>query len=63
MGNLVKEELVNGSEILTTTYTYDKVNNVLTVTDPNGNTTTNTYDYANRLLTQTDPQGGIVTNV
>ena len=63
VGNLVKEELVNGSEILTTTYTYDKVNNVLTVTDPNGNTTTNTYDYANRLLTQTDPQGGIVTNV
>ncbi len=63
VGNLVKEELVNGTKILTTTYTYDKVNNVLTVTDPNGNITTNTYDYANRLLTQTNPQGEIITNV
>ncbi len=41
-----------------TDYTYNDVNSVLTVQDPNGNTTTHTYDSAQRRRSTTVPLEG-----
>jgi RHS repeat-associated protein len=46
----------------TTIYTYDPLNDVLTVTDPNGNKTTNTYNGDGGELTSTQPDGTVTTN-
>ncbi|AKG24930.1 hypothetical protein IJ00_26700 (plasmid) [Calothrix sp. 336/3] len=45
----------------TTKYTWDKNNNVKTVTDALGDVTTNAYDALDRLITVTDALGGVVT--
>ena len=45
---------LNGSPV-TTSYTYNSFAEVLTMTDPLGNTTTNTYDANGNLLSVTSP--------
>jgi len=45
----------------TWTYTYDAAGNVLTETDPLGNTTTTTYDAAGNKLTETDANNHTTT--
>jgi YD repeat-containing protein len=44
---------------LTTQYTYDSQGNVLSVTDPNGNTTHSVYDDANEKLFSVSPTGAV----
>lgn len=39
-----------------TTYSYDAAGNLISVTDPNGNTTTYTYDALNRKTSETQPE-------
>ncbi|MBI2416008.1 MAG: DUF2380 domain-containing protein [Candidatus Kerfeldbacteria bacterium] len=47
-GNVTKEEVwIFGSDYAATSYTYDTYGNVLTQTDPLGNTTTTVYDADN----------------
>ncbi|MCU1349856.1 MAG: repeat protein [Acidobacteria bacterium] len=43
---------------IATTYAYDLQDNLVSVTDPNGNATTYAYDDFNRLQTQTSPVTG-----
>ncbi len=45
----------NTSDAATTTFAYDNVGNLVTVTDPNGNVTKNYYDQQNRLTDTDDP--------
>jgi RHS repeat-associated protein len=52
---LSKTAQLNGTAV-TTSYTYNSFGEVLTTTDPLGNTTTNTYDANGNLLTVTTPQ-------
>jgi RHS repeat-associated protein len=46
----------------TTTWTYDPEDNLLTTTDPLGNTTAYTYNATRQVLTTTDAGGGTTTN-
>ncbi|WP_255436090.1 RHS repeat-associated core domain-containing protein [Salinispora sp. H7-4] len=41
-----------------TTYTYDRLNQLTALVDPAGNTWTSTYDLAGRLTGKTDPDAG-----
>lgn len=50
---------VGGGGLNTTTYTYDKDGNTLTVKDGNNHTTTRTFDALNRLSTVTDANSGV----
>ncbi len=50
----------NKNGVQTVTYTYDKNNNLLTITDESG-TITRTYDEFNRVLTKTVPKIGKTT--
>ena len=52
---------VGGVSGETTTLTYDKDGNRLTVTDPDSNVTTNTFDALNRFATVTDANSGVTT--
>lgn len=51
---LSRSAQLNGAAV-TTTYTYNSLGEVLTMTDPLGNTTTNTYDANGNLLTVSSP--------
>ena len=53
---LTASKPLNVSTLATTSYTYNSFGEVLTMTDPSGNTTTNTYDPNGNLLTVTPPQ-------
>ena len=46
----------------TTTMTYDDMNNLISITDPNGNTTTYSYDTNGNLLHISAPEG-VTTNI
>jgi RHS repeat-associated protein len=50
---------VGGGNLDTTTFTYDKNGNVLTVKDGNNHTTTRVFDALNRLSTSTDANSGV----
>ncbi|MGB8451173.1 MAG: RHS repeat-associated core domain-containing protein, partial [Anaerocolumna sp.] len=50
---LTKHEVINGVEKGTTTYTYDTLNRLLTVTEPQGRVTTYEYDKAGNRLKET----------
>ena len=45
----------------TTTYTYDNLNRLATVSEPSGKTTAYTYDAAGNRLTQTETEGTVIT--
>ena len=47
--------------MVTTKYTYDLNDNVISVTDPNNNVTTNHYDDFGRLTKETSPVTGITS--
>ena len=61
-GNKIKEEYIDGSQISTTSYTYDFLGNVLTVKDPLNRVTTSTYDYAGNVITVTNANNQTITN-
>ncbi|MGB8455489.1 MAG: RHS repeat domain-containing protein, partial [Anaerocolumna sp.] len=50
---LTKHEVINGVEKGTTAYTYDTLNRLLTVTEPQGRVTTYEYDKAGNRLKET----------
>jgi RHS repeat-associated protein len=54
-GNVLSRSVQVGSSTLTSSYTYNSFGEVLTSTDPLGNTTTNTYDGSGNLLSTTTP--------
>lgn len=54
---LTKHEIINGLEKGTTTYTYDDLNRLVTVTEPNGRVTIYTYDAAGNRETETVIEG------
>ena len=53
---------VSGDGTLTTSMTYDSMNNLTSVTDPNNNTTTYTYDSKGNLTRISAPEG-VRTNI
>jgi len=58
----VKQTLATASGgFITTTYGYDAHGNLVSVTDPNGNTTTYVYDDFGQMLKQTSPVTGVTT--
>ena len=61
-GNLkTKIELANGVMRGETTYTYDKQNRLVSVTNPDGSTITYTYDKAGNRATETTVENGVET--
>src|SRR5207247_6170370 len=52
---------VNGQNSATTTYVYDALSHLTTITDPNSHTTSMSYDPLGRLRTHTSPVGGVET--
>jgi RHS repeat-associated protein len=57
-GNLlIKRNFMQNGDILDTVHSYDADNNVLSKTDPEGNTASFSYDGQGNLLTVTDPSG------
>ncbi|KKN17281.1 hypothetical protein LCGC14_0967420, partial [marine sediment metagenome] len=67
-GNLLKtindpsDPLTNPNGLnQTTTYTYDNMSRVLTITDPAGSTVTNEYDDLGQLVSVTDPNENTTT--
>ncbi len=57
-GRLVRVEEHNSAEVYATTYAYDCLGNLLTVTDNQGNATTITYDSLSRKISMEDPDMG-----
>jgi YD repeat-containing protein len=55
---LTRTDAVGATEARVTTWVYDGLGDVVSVTDPAGNTTTSSYDHLGRKLSQTDPLGG-----
>ncbi|MFC1858852.1 RHS repeat-associated core domain-containing protein [Thermodesulfobacteriota bacterium] len=60
-GNVVKVVNDVGGLNITATQTYDKNMNLISETDPKGNTTSFTYDAEGNLLTLTDAKGNVTT--
>ena len=58
LGRLIQVEEENGSEIYTTAYQYDPLNNLVRTVDDAGNVTTMTYDSLGRKVAMSDPDMG-----
>jgi len=56
-----KHEVINGVDKGTTAYTYDPLNRLLTVTEPNGKITAYVYDMAGNRVTETIASGSETT--
>lgn len=56
MGYLKSQTIDAGGFALTTTYAYDRVGNLTSVTDPGGHTTHRVYDQLNRLILDRRPE-------
>jgi len=54
-------DLTGGDAARTTTYTYDPLGRVETVTDPEGGVTTSSWDVTGAQTSQTDPMGTVIT--
>ncbi|HEX9742385.1 MAG TPA: RHS repeat-associated core domain-containing protein [Nitrospiraceae bacterium] len=57
-GRLMRVEEHNGTQLYTTTYEYDGLDNLTRVTDAAGNVTTMTYDSLGRKIAMDDPDMG-----
>jgi YD repeat-containing protein len=62
LGRLLTQRVDPNGVNATTTYTYDKNNNVATKTDADGNVTRYAYDADDRLVYTIDPMGGVAKN-
>ncbi len=60
-GNPISQQQVAGTEVRTTTATYDSSGNVASETDPDGYTTSATYDNLGDITSYTDPLGHTTT--
>ena len=60
-GELVSEALTHGTNTYTTSYTYDYMDRLLTVTDTLGGVVTNTYDLLGNLMSVTDQEKNTVS--
>ncbi|MBR2476872.1 MAG: hypothetical protein IKB50_01920, partial [Clostridia bacterium] len=58
----LQKSAVSNESSITQSYTYDRVGNMLTFTDPKGAVTTYDYDYAGNVISATDAQGNTVNN-
>ncbi|MCU7934082.1 MAG: hypothetical protein KZQ99_04275, partial [Candidatus Thiodiazotropha sp. (ex Dulcina madagascariensis)] len=57
-GNRLREQIIDPSGLgLTTRYTYDDRNNLLSETDPRGNAASSQYDLMDRVVQVTDGEG------
>lgn len=56
-GNTLTETVHTDAGTLTTSYTYNDRNQVLTTTDPDGHLSQNRYDGKGNLVSATDPEG------
>ena len=56
-GNITRMDLKGDGQTLTTTMTYDSMNNLSSVTDPMNNTTTYNYDSKGNLIGVSAPEG------
>jgi RHS repeat-associated protein len=61
VGTEVNHLAGNTQETLRTLYQYDPLNQLVGVTDSNGNQTTHTYDLLGRRTSTNTPDGGLVT--
>ena len=63
-GRILSQKFTSGNETTETerTYTYDKIGQLVSETDEEGNTTSYTYDKVGNLKTITDPNGNVTKN-
>lgn len=61
LGRVITRTDGAGALTATTTYTYDRADRVLTLTDPGGFVSSNTYNLLGERVTATDPESGSTT--
>ena len=61
VGVVQSNHLASGFSTIVTRYTYDSLEELLSVTDTNGNVTSSQYDSAGRMVALTSPDAGLTT--